>query len=31
MKVCNDSIQPTGGFYAFVPSIRGLRHVLGAR
>jgi deferrochelatase/peroxidase EfeB len=31
MKVRNDWIQPTGGFYAFVPSIRGLRHVLGAR
>jgi Dyp-type peroxidase family len=30
LKIRNDWIQPTGGFYAFVPSIPGLRHVLGA-
>ncbi len=30
MTVRNDWIQPTGGFYAFVPSLSGLRHLLGA-
>jgi Dyp-type peroxidase family len=28
VKVTNDWVTPTGGFYAFVPSLSGLRHLL---
>jgi hypothetical protein len=30
VKVTNTWILPTGGFYAFMPSLTGLTHLLGS-